>query len=692
MNKENLCIVPMVKKVEFKDDFCEIEEFLLQKFDFAYLEASLEILNCKTSTNPNVYLNVSKDVSCEKEGYILDIQKKKIEITSNSEIGLFYGLITLKQLFNQSKIPCCIIEDYPDLVHRGYQLTLVQAHVSYRKDYLEYLVKELALQKINYLYLYLETYFEFAHIKGLGGKGVMTQSHAIELDRLCIKYGITLIPQINVLGHAGEILATEKYHDITEYKKGDLVSSTNNYNYCATNPNSWNIIKTIIDDISDSFSSDIIHVGGDEVELLGECPLCFDRAQEIGKFNFYVEYFAKISDYLKAKNKKMGIWGDMILNYSQKMTIDEFSTSLNPIKAAIIYDWNYNGSSRGSLEKLSKLNVCTIACSSTNLCYTSAMSPLEPVKQKVLYKEAKEANCFGAMATTWFNAYGLHEEVLAYLRVSNAALLWDVDADVGIDEDSFNKAFCLQTYGIDSKLLCEYLKLVGDCEGEILSLLKPLNGSNLRKNIFHTDNILKIWFNYSTILNDDTLKTFAKVISKAEKLWDEVEKEYSDTKNKYFWCQKAPLIIYKDFLCRFSSINEAYKHYNAAAKAQFEDDNLFNTELTLVCDNVKNALSCADNSIAFLEKMTEDFGLELGSIYRLKKTKEKAQELIDFINQFRNSDRLLPSFIAIDQAFMRNHTNNWAVDRAHDWVMEKEPFVRYSIQEGIWPDNPFKLV
>lgn len=59
----------------------------------------------------------------QKEGYTLTIGKKEISVTGNDERGLFYGILTLKQILAQTKsngkLPLLEIVDFPDVPYRG---------------------------------------------------------------------------------------------------------------------------------------------------------------------------------------------------------------------------------------------------------------------------------------------------------------------------------------------------------------------------------------------------------------------------------------------------------------------------------------------------------------------------------------------------------------------------------------------
>ncbi|WP_317366978.1 beta-N-acetylglucosaminidase domain-containing protein [uncultured Tyzzerella sp.] len=90
-----------------------MEEYLKENNIIYKISDSLE------DESLNIILSL-KDMN-KKEGYILDINEN-ISIDANDLSGLFYGLITLIKILKQSDkfIEKCIIEDYPNIMYRGY--------------------------------------------------------------------------------------------------------------------------------------------------------------------------------------------------------------------------------------------------------------------------------------------------------------------------------------------------------------------------------------------------------------------------------------------------------------------------------------------------------------------------------------------------------------------------------------------
>ena len=81
-----------------------------------------DILICNDGTE-NIILKIDSSFPYD-EGYTIVCADDTITVTAKNDIGIFYAVQTLKQIFLQSDgiIPCLEIEDYPRFGYRGYLL------------------------------------------------------------------------------------------------------------------------------------------------------------------------------------------------------------------------------------------------------------------------------------------------------------------------------------------------------------------------------------------------------------------------------------------------------------------------------------------------------------------------------------------------------------------------------------------
>ncbi|MEN6428005.1 MAG: family 20 glycosylhydrolase [Phycisphaerales bacterium] len=168
----------------------------------------------------------------------------------------------------------------------------------------------------------------------------------------CKKHKIRLIPQFQCLGH--QSWSKHTFSFLTKYPQfdespGQYPENKDIYcrSWCPLHPEVNPIIFSLIDELIDAFEADALHVGMDEVFLIGEesCPRCKGKDK--------AELFAKaVNDYhrhlVEEKKVEMLMWGDRLID-SGKIKCGEWEASANGTAKAIdliandiiICDWHY---------------------------------------------------------------------------------------------------------------------------------------------------------------------------------------------------------------------------------------------------------------------------------------------------------------------------------------------------------------
>jgi hypothetical protein len=605
--------------------------------------------------------------------------------------------MTLRQLLRQygRRLPRMRVSDEPAFAHRGIQLAFPQGHTSYRRAYMKQLVPNLALWKINELHLYLESFFDFPSLPHFAGPGAMTPDDARELDKLCNSYNIKVIPMLNTLGHCGEILATQRYQHLSEYDPAaDDPRLCRPFSLCACSPEVHDLVGGMLNDLCDCFSSDIIHVGGDEVESIGTCPRCQQDGKRRKAFPLYLEYYDRVLGVLEKRGRKGALWGDMLLEYAKDRSPAQRKKLFKPfVDRALIYDWHYFGGSRDSLRFFTDAGFTTIACSSTHLCYSSAMWPFQHINQWELFRDAAAAHADGGMTTAWANWNGLHEEHFNYLHATGGAMLWSGPAEEGFANnlalDSFEQAYCLHRYGLKSNALTDYLHAIGDVDGPILSILAPYHGVELRKCLYHTDNPLLFWKHYARILDPSAFKRYATEVARARRLWTSVRKQQPGPNDALLALQEGPLLMHEHLIARFAMTEAIYRDYDAAAKVQYDDPRQFREHLGRAASRLTAHLKDFAPVLAYLAAVRKQVGLDQSTINRVQETKKNIRELAAFLRHLGGSHRPLPAFQQLADTFLETFRTRWYGDREHEWAAEDPRFVRYTVnQSGPWEAVP----
>jgi hypothetical protein len=235
-------------------------------------------------------------------------------ISATTDLGWRHGLATLVQMLDQTPdgvhLPGGTIDDYPMLPWRGLQYDIARG-MTYRHEHLKQVVRDMAAMKLNLLHLYLEGRFAYPSHPELHTPGLMTPAEARDLTAFARCHGVTLVPQVNGLGHMANILDRDEHAHLRE-------DPDDPYMICPSNPASLPFVLSLVDDLADCFDSPFLHIGMDEVAKLGHCPACRQQLAADGHAGGLIaKHINAIAAHLRARGIRPMIWGDMLLDLAR---------------------------------------------------------------------------------------------------------------------------------------------------------------------------------------------------------------------------------------------------------------------------------------------------------------------------------------------------------------------------------------
>ncbi|SMO85481.1 hexosaminidase [Saccharicrinis carchari] len=291
--------------------------------------------------------------SLSPEGYILDINKKNISISSGGPSGLFYAAESIRQLLPAhsetgssvvSVIPGVKITDAPRFAWRGLHLD-VSRHfmpLDFIKKYIDYM----AMHKLNVFHWHLtdgigwrieiKSHPELTDIgawrKVKEGKrpwqdfevwrkgdtepkygGFYTQEEIREVVAYAQDRFITVLPEIELPGHS-EVVMQCFPELLCTNTQGQALKNTGVY--CAANPKSYQLLEDVIDEVLELFPSEYIHIGGDEVakDNWNSCAKCgkMMRANNYDAQQLQSHFVNHFDNYLKNKGRKLMGWHEIL--------------------------------------------------------------------------------------------------------------------------------------------------------------------------------------------------------------------------------------------------------------------------------------------------------------------------------------------------------------------------------------------
>jgi len=220
-------------------------------------------------------------------------------------------------------------------------------------------VPALAKRGVNLLVCEVDYWYEYASHPELRMENAITQETVKTLVAACRAKGIRLVPQFQSLGHQSWAEKTFplliKYPQLDETpnkyagNKGVDPWGTEFYcrSWCPLHPELPAIINDLYDELIDVFEADALHVGMDEVFIIGDadCPRCAGKPT--------AELFARaVNDaydhIVRERGKEMMMWADRLLD-GQATGYGLWEASMNGTNGAIdmipkdiiMCDWHY---------------------------------------------------------------------------------------------------------------------------------------------------------------------------------------------------------------------------------------------------------------------------------------------------------------------------------------------------------------
>ena len=454
-----------------------------------------------------------------KEAYRINVSPQLIRIEAISPTGFFYALQTLYQLLpveiygkNRSVIkkwviPCVKIEDFPRFSYRGLHLD-VSRHF-FPVEFLKKYIDAMAIHKLNRFHWHLtddqgwrieikkyplltkvgsvrdETlvghYYENMpqqfDKKSYGG--FYTQDEAREIVRYANERFITVIPEIEMPGHAVAAIAAYPYLSCTkEALKVATKWGIFDDVFCPRDE-TFAFLENVLTEIMDIFPSEYIHIGGDECPKTRwkSCSDCQTKIKELGlkdEHELQSYFIQRIEKFVNSKGKKIIGWDEILEGgLAPNATVMSWRGIEGGIAAA----------KSGHDVIMTPVSFCYFdyyqADPATEPTAIGGFLPLnkvydfEPVPKVLNAEEAKFIK--GAQANVWteYIATTSHVEYMTYPRVSAMAeVLWTNPENKNWDRfrESMLKEF--ERYKV---LDINASKVFFDINGDI----KPANNKNI---------------------------------------------------------------------------------------------------------------------------------------------------------------------------------------------------------------------
>ena len=386
-NKPNL--VPYPNRLEMNEGSFSISNKISIKADAKLKEKSRQLKNMLVALSGDqtkivekggnrIQLSLSKDLKKQlgEEAYCLDINKNEINIEAASPAGAFYAIQSLRQIVmqNKSSLPCLSIKDAPAFSWRAFMLDESRYFKGTRvvKDLLD----EMASLKMNVFHWHLtddqgwrieiKKYPKLTEVgskrndsqtggwngttfSGEAHEGFYTQEEIKEIIDYAAKRHITIVPEIEMPGHASAAIAAYPWLGSTdEQTEVPVIFGKMKNAYNIADPRVYEFIEDVMNEVFNLFPSQVVHIGGDEVLFdhwrENKQVLQLMKEENLSSFADAQIYFTnKVSNLIDKKGRRMMGWNDILggdIHEWQQSTDVETNQTL--AKSTIVHFWKGN--------------------------------------------------------------------------------------------------------------------------------------------------------------------------------------------------------------------------------------------------------------------------------------------------------------------------------------------------------------
>lgn len=383
------------------------------------------------SLAPKVKAGSTKKTGLGSEDYELTVGKKAVEIKAETLQGVRYALYSLRQIAIPKRgtlkvegwiVPKAVIKDSPALSFRGIHICWFHEREPWE---IERLVRLAAYYKLNYAVIESWGTFRSDVAPWFGWPdGTMTKAEISRIKAIADDLGITLIPQINVFGHATMSRGGAGKHaalDLNpEYQP--LFEPDGGWNWCLSNPETRKLLSSLIGELLDAFGNPpYFHIGGDEAHG-PSCPDCISQSYS----QLFLDHIKAMNAAVNAKGARTMMWHDMLLQkndprwkgFKANGTAETAEGLLGFPRDIVLCYWFYGDPQEAypPLPYFKGLGFKTLACPWKNIGGLKALA-----------LNARNGNADGILGTLWHHDFG-GDLVDIYLNLANSA--WNAGAPV----------------------------------------------------------------------------------------------------------------------------------------------------------------------------------------------------------------------------------------------------------------------
>lgn len=303
-----------------------------------------------------LFTTTGSDATLGKEGYQLSVSRDNVKIMASTAAGLFYGMQTVFQMLPAQiegsvtssavkwQLPGVEITDKPRFGWRGMHLDVARHFVPV--EFVKKYIDNLAMHKLNTFHWHLtddqgwrieikkypkltevgawrkETLIGHNRDKphkfdGIRHGGIYTQEQAREIVQYAKERFITVVPEIEMPGHAKAAIASYPELGVT----GKPVEVGTHWGVFPdifnVEESTFSFLENVLTEVIDIFPSEYIHIGGDEAikDQWKASDRIQQRIKELGlkdEHELQSYFITRMEKFINSKGRKMIGWDEIL--------------------------------------------------------------------------------------------------------------------------------------------------------------------------------------------------------------------------------------------------------------------------------------------------------------------------------------------------------------------------------------------
>lgn len=334
-----------------------IATMLASKFQqVAGYKINVEEGNKTTDDKGIIFFARIDDASLGKEGYQLSVTNHAVIVKAAEPAGLFYGLQTIYQLLPAEiegsspslktiwNLPGVEIKDKPRFPWRGMHLDVARHYVPL--DFIKKYIDNMAMHKLNTFHWHLtddqgwrieiKKYPKLTQVgawrkeslighvekkphqfDGIPHGGFYTQEQAKEIVQYAKERFITVVPEIEMPGHAKAAIASYPELGVT----GQRVEVGTYWGVFPdifnVEENTFSFLEDVVTEVMNVFPSEYIHIGGDEAikDHWKASDKIQQKIKDLGlkdEHELQSYFIRRMEKFINAKGKKIIGWDEIL--------------------------------------------------------------------------------------------------------------------------------------------------------------------------------------------------------------------------------------------------------------------------------------------------------------------------------------------------------------------------------------------